>query len=103
MQAIKDKLSDMNAMRKAKAEAREEENAEKELAKTRVQVAKEVRMAREAEAAMDLHVQKAAEKVADHERKFNAQDDPMYHGGASPASGHNTSMDGPPTPHNKFL
>lgn len=42
---------------------------EKELAKTRVEVAKEVRMAREAEAAMDLHVNKAAEKVANQEAK----------------------------------
>ncbi|PIN15878.1 hypothetical protein CDL12_11483 [Handroanthus impetiginosus] len=44
---------------------------EKELAKARVQVAHEIRMAREAEAAMDLHVNKAAEKVAEHERKHH--------------------------------
>ncbi|KAK6121584.1 hypothetical protein DH2020_044664 [Rehmannia glutinosa] len=70
MQTIKEKLSDMSAMRQAKAEAKEEEKAEKELAKTRVQVAHEVRMAREAEAAMDLHVNKAAEKVAEVDRKY---------------------------------
>ncbi|KAL7126186.1 hypothetical protein ABFS83_14G168600 [Erythranthe nasuta] len=69
MQAIKDKLNDLSAMRKAKAEAREEEKAEKELAKARVEVAHEVRMAKEAEAAMDLHVHKAVEKAAEHERK----------------------------------
>ncbi|XP_027769848.1 late embryogenesis abundant protein 6-like [Solanum pennellii] len=70
MQAIKDKFNDMSAMRKAKAEAKEEEKAEKELAKTRVEVAREVRLAREAEAAMDLHVNKAAEKIANEEEKY---------------------------------
>ncbi|KAL6513511.1 hypothetical protein OROGR_020997 [Orobanche gracilis] len=40
------------------------------MAKARVQVAHEVRMAREAEAAMDLHVNKAAEKVAEVDRKY---------------------------------
>ncbi|KAL3537323.1 hypothetical protein ACH5RR_000689 [Cinchona calisaya] len=34
------------------------------MAKTRFQVAKQVRMASEAEAAMDLHVNKASEKIA---------------------------------------
>lgn len=43
------------------------------MAKARVDVAHEVRLAREAEAAMDIHVNKAAEKVAQHERK-HAQD-----------------------------
>ena len=37
--------------------------AEKELAKARVEVAKEVRKAKEAEAAMDLHVSKAEERA----------------------------------------
>ncbi|KAJ8573455.1 hypothetical protein K7X08_009966 [Anisodus acutangulus] len=69
MQAIKEKFNDMSAMRKAKAEAKEEEKAEKELAKARVEVAHEVRLAREAEAAMDLHVNKAAEKIAQEEQK----------------------------------
>ncbi|KAG8363513.1 hypothetical protein BUALT_Bualt19G0030100 [Buddleja alternifolia] len=69
MQSIKEKLNDMSALRKAKAEAREEEKEEKEIAKSRVEVAHEVRMAREAEAAMDLHVNKAAEKAAKHDRK----------------------------------
>ncbi|XP_059311092.1 late embryogenesis abundant protein 6-like [Lycium barbarum] len=69
MQAIKEKFNDMSAMRKAKAEAKEEEKAEKELAKARVEVAHEVRLAREAEAAMDLHVNKAAEKIAHEEEK----------------------------------
>uniref|UniRef100_A0A5B6YY64 Uncharacterized protein n=1 Tax=Davidia involucrata TaxID=16924 RepID=A0A5B6YY64_DAVIN len=63
MQAVKEKLNDMKAMRQAKAEAKEEEKAEKELAKARVEIAHEVRMAREAEAAMDLHVTKAAERA----------------------------------------
>ncbi|XP_011084994.1 uncharacterized protein LOC105167114 [Sesamum indicum] len=71
MQAIKEKLHDMTAVRKAKNEAKEEEKAEKELAKARVEVAHEVRMAREAEAEMDHHVSKAVEKAAlvQHERK----------------------------------
>ncbi|KAL7083676.1 hypothetical protein ACP275_14G177600 [Erythranthe tilingii] len=76
MQAIKEKLNDLSAMRKAKAEAREEEKTEKELAKARVEVAHEVRMAKEAEAAMDLHVHKAVEKAAEHERK-------QHHGSGS--------------------
>ncbi|XP_073307011.1 uncharacterized protein [Primulina huaijiensis] len=59
----------MSAMRKAKAEAKQEEKEEKELAKARVEVAHEVKLAREAEAAMDLHVNKAAGKMAEHERK----------------------------------
>ncbi|KAM3323195.1 hypothetical protein P3S67_004346 [Capsicum chacoense] len=69
MQAIKEKLNDMSAMRKAKAEAKEEEKAEKEMAKARVEVAREVRLAKEAEAAMDMHVNKAAEKIANEEKK----------------------------------
>ncbi|KAL8028618.1 hypothetical protein ABFS82_14G170400 [Erythranthe guttata] len=86
MQAIKEKLNDLSAMRKAKAEAREEEKAEKELAKARVEVAHEVRMAKEAEAAMDLHVHKAVEKAAEHERK-------QHHGGGSGGSGNNNRRD----------
>ncbi|XP_055818411.1 late embryogenesis abundant protein 6-like [Solanum dulcamara] len=70
MQAIKDKFKDMSAMRKAKAEAKEEEKAEKDLAKTRVEVAHEVRLAKEAEAAMHLHVNRAAEKIANEEGKY---------------------------------
>lgn len=54
--------------------------AERELAKSRLEVAREVRMAREAEAAMDFHVQKAAEKAAEHEKKFP----PGRHSGGSP-------------------
>ncbi|XP_075488254.1 uncharacterized protein LOC142527361 [Primulina tabacum] len=69
MQAIKEKLNDMSAMRKAKADAKQEEKEERELAKARVEVAREVRLAREAEAAMDLHVNKAVGKVEEHERK----------------------------------
>lgn len=42
-------------------------------------MAHEVRMAREAEAAMDFHVQKAAEKAAEHEKKFP----PGRHSGGS--------------------
>ncbi|PIA39887.1 hypothetical protein AQUCO_02600380v1 [Aquilegia coerulea] len=63
MQAVKDKLSDMATMRQVKADAKAEEKAEKEIAKTRIEVAKEVRKAKEAEAEMDLHVAKAGEKV----------------------------------------
>uniref|UniRef100_A0A803M4G3 Uncharacterized protein n=2 Tax=Chenopodium quinoa TaxID=63459 RepID=A0A803M4G3_CHEQI len=48
-------------MRKAKAEAKEEEKDEIEIAQTRKDIAKEVRKAKEAEAAMDLHVAKADE------------------------------------------
>ena len=63
MQAVKEKLQDINAMRKAKAEARAEEKAEKELAEARKDIAHEVRLAKEAEAAMDLHVSKAGERA----------------------------------------
>ncbi|KAL9384539.1 hypothetical protein Peur_021549 [Populus x canadensis] len=63
MQAVKDKLHDMTAMRQAKAEAKAEEKAEKELAKARMDVAHEVRLAREAEAEMELHVAKAGQRV----------------------------------------
>ncbi|KAF5469885.1 hypothetical protein F2P56_010443 [Juglans regia] len=56
MQAVKDKLQDMNAMRKAKAAANEEEKAEQDLAKARMEVAREVRL-------MELHVARAGEKA----------------------------------------
>ncbi|KAK2992527.1 hypothetical protein RJ640_002421 [Escallonia rubra] len=79
MQAIKEKFNDMSAMRKAKAEAKEEEKGEKDLAKARVEVAHEVRLAREAEAAMDLHVNKAADKVAQQEAKHSPDNtDQLY-------------------------
>ncbi|KAL1540041.1 late embryogenesis abundant protein 6-like [Salvia divinorum] len=70
MQAIKEKINDLKEIRKAKAEAKEDERAEREMARSRIEVAHEVRMAREAEAAMDYHVQKAAEKAAEHEKKY---------------------------------
>ncbi|RDX68669.1 Late embryogenesis abundant protein 6, partial [Mucuna pruriens] len=63
MQAVKEKLQDMNALRKAKAEAKAEEKAEKEIAKARMDVAHQVRLAKEAEATMGLHVEKAGKKV----------------------------------------
>ncbi|KAK7293281.1 hypothetical protein RJT34_16144 [Clitoria ternatea] len=63
MQAVKEKLQDMNAMRKAKAELKAEEKAEKELAKARMEVAHEVRLAKEAEATMDLHVARAGDRA----------------------------------------
>lgn len=44
--------------------------AEKELAKARVEVAHEVRLAREAEAAMDLHVAKAGMKAEKEMAKY---------------------------------
>lgn len=46
------------------------EQAEKELAKARVEVAHEVRLAREAEAAMDLHVAKAGMKAEKEMAKY---------------------------------
>ncbi|GAB2290250.1 hypothetical protein Dimus_024532 [Dionaea muscipula] len=70
MQTIKEKISDMSAMRKAKAEARCEEKEEKELAQARVEIAKETRKAKEAGAAMELHANKATQvaqkKIAEH-------------------------------------
>ncbi|GAV90037.1 LEA_1 domain-containing protein, partial [Cephalotus follicularis] len=63
MQCVKEKLEDMSAMRKVKAEAKAEEKAEKELAKARMEVAHEVRLAKEAQAAMELHVQRAGQKA----------------------------------------
>nr|DAD47518.1 TPA_asm: hypothetical protein HUJ06_017455 [Nelumbo nucifera] len=63
MQAVKEKLSDMNALRKAKAEAKAEEKAEKELARNRVEMAHELRKAKEAEAEMQLHASKAGQKA----------------------------------------
>ncbi|XP_050237369.1 late embryogenesis abundant protein 6-like [Mercurialis annua] len=71
MQAVKEKLHDMSAMRKAKADAKAEEKGEKELAKARVEIAHEVRMAREAEAEMELHVAKAGEKAHKEIAKHN--------------------------------
>ncbi|XP_057980527.1 uncharacterized protein LOC131166199 isoform X2 [Malania oleifera] len=62
----------MSAMRKAKAEAKAEEKAEKELAKARVEVAHEVRLAREAEAQMELHVNKASQKAERQMAKHGA-------------------------------
>ncbi|EOY19818.1 Late embryogenesis abundant protein [Theobroma cacao] len=59
MQAIKEKLHEMGEMQKAKAEAKAEEKAEKDLAKARMNIAHEVRKAKEAEAEMDMHVAKA--------------------------------------------
>ncbi|PIN01859.1 hypothetical protein CDL12_25624 [Handroanthus impetiginosus] len=73
MQAIKEKLNDMSAMRRAKAEAKEEEKAEKEIAKARLEAVHEIRLAREAEAEMDHHVNKAAQKLVQHERKYPLQ------------------------------
>ncbi|KAI4353766.1 hypothetical protein L6164_002694 [Bauhinia variegata] len=64
MQAIKEKIQDMNDMRKAKAEAKAEEKAEKELAKARTNIAHEVRLAKEAEAAMHMHANKPATENA---------------------------------------
>ncbi|XP_047976424.1 uncharacterized protein LOC125218729 [Salvia hispanica] len=65
MQAIKDKITDMKELHKAKAEAREVEKAERQDAKNRLAVVHQVAKARKAEAAMDYHVQKAAEKAAE--------------------------------------
>lgn len=54
------------------------------MAKARMEVAHEVRLAKESEAAMDLHVHKAAEKVARHEEKYSPHTtDQQYGGGAT--------------------
>ncbi|XP_026460425.1 uncharacterized protein LOC113361387 [Papaver somniferum] len=63
MQAVKEKLSDIAAMRKAKAEAKAEEQEEKDLAKARIEVAKEMRKAKEAEAQVEHHLEKAGQKA----------------------------------------
>ena len=69
--------------------------AEKELAKARVDIAHEVRLAREAEAAMQLHVDKAAQRVdreiAKHEEKQPSHDNvtPQNVGGTRNTYNHN--------------
>ncbi|KAK1401417.1 hypothetical protein POM88_001022 [Heracleum sosnowskyi] len=63
MQAVKEKLQDMNHLQKAKAEAREEEKAEKDFVKARLEVAHEEHLAKEAEATMNMHVERTAEKL----------------------------------------
>ncbi|CAN6566699.1 unnamed protein product [Malus baccata var. baccata] len=78
MQAVKDKINEIGAMKKVKEEARAEERAEKEIAKARADVAHEVRLAKEAEAAMSLHVAKAGEIAragdkAAHEHEIKAK------------------------------
>ncbi|XP_040994866.1 uncharacterized protein LOC121241244 [Juglans microcarpa x Juglans regia] len=70
MQAVKDKLQDMNAMRKAKAAVKEEEMAEKDLAKAKMEVAHKVRLAKEAEAAMELHAVARAGEKAERDRRY---------------------------------
>ena len=47
--------------------------AEKELAKSRAEVAHEIRLAKEAEASMEAHVNKAVEKAAQHDAKQQSQ------------------------------
>ncbi|KAK0580435.1 hypothetical protein LWI29_001962 [Acer saccharum] len=80
MQAVKEKLQDMSAMRKVKAEAKAEEKAEKDMAKARMNIAHEIRLAREAEAEMELHVAKAADKadkeIAKHSTPHHATNAP---------------------------
>lgn len=49
--------------------------AEKDLAKSRAEVAHEIRLAREAEASMDMHVNKAVEKAAQHDAKLASDND----------------------------
>ncbi|XWS56846.1 hypothetical protein CRYUN_Cryun09bG0120400 [Craigia yunnanensis] len=73
MQAIKDKLHEMGEMRKAKAEAKAEEKVEQDIAKARIDIAHEVRMAREAEAEMDMHVEKAREIAETVPKKHESQ------------------------------
>ncbi|KAL6964886.1 hypothetical protein U1Q18_035939 [Sarracenia purpurea var. burkii] len=76
MQTVKDKLNEMKEMRKVKAEAKAEEKAEKELAKAKVDIAHEIRLAREAEGAMELHVAKAGEKAEREITKHAANQSP---------------------------
>ncbi|XP_062000974.1 late embryogenesis abundant protein 6-like [Rosa rugosa] len=71
MQAVKDKLGEMTAMKKVKEEARAEEKAEKEIAKARADIAHEVRLAKEAEATMVHHVAKAGEIARTGEQMAN--------------------------------
>ncbi|XP_047336082.1 late embryogenesis abundant protein 6-like [Impatiens glandulifera] len=59
MQAVKEKLNDIIEIRKAKADAKAEEKAEKDLAKVRLEIAHEIRLAKEAEAEMQFHAAKA--------------------------------------------
>ncbi|XP_019460255.1 PREDICTED: late embryogenesis abundant protein 6-like isoform X4 [Lupinus angustifolius] len=117
MQAVKDKLQDMTALRKAKAEAKAQERAEKEnakemmnnnpadkdIAKARMDIAHEVRRAKEAEAAMALHVAKAGERaereIAKHSPYPDAGGMNMHgsnmHGSNMHGSNmHGTNMDG---------
>ncbi|KAI4355993.1 hypothetical protein L6164_000047 [Bauhinia variegata] len=70
MQTVKEKIQDMKEMRQAKAEAKAEEKAEKELAKARVEIAHEVRLAKEAEAAMDMHADKAIKRADAETEKY---------------------------------
>ncbi|KVI00567.1 Late embryogenesis abundant protein, LEA-25/LEA-D113 [Cynara cardunculus var. scolymus] len=70
MQTIKEKITDLKATSKAKSEAKQEEKVEKDLAKSRADVAHEIRLAKEAEAAMDRHVNKAVEKAANYDAKL---------------------------------
>ncbi|EPS65603.1 hypothetical protein M569_09182 [Genlisea aurea] len=88
MQAIKEKLHDMSEVRQAKAEAKEEEKVEK-------RVAHEMRMAKEAQATVKLHVNKASEMAAEYDRKQHLpeheQSDPIETGritGGPPAHTH---------------
>lgn len=61
--------------------------AEKELAKSRAEVAHEIRLAKEAEASMDMHVNKAVEKAAQHDAKL-APDKQHDHGKADGLNTH---------------
>ncbi|KAL1352906.1 hypothetical protein HN51_016875 [Arachis hypogaea] len=90
MQAIKEKIQDIKESRKAKAELKAEEKAEKELAKARMDIAHEARLAKEAEAEMDRHVAKASEiaekEITKHQaNKSNPMDMSGMDDGAPPA------------------
>ncbi|KAL9682416.1 hypothetical protein QQ045_014214 [Rhodiola kirilowii] len=110
MQAIKDKISDMKVMNQVKAEARAEEKAEKDIAKARMEVAHEARLAKEAEGEMKLHVSKAAEKaereVAKHSHQHHACsgaacEEDVYYDGVYDDHGHQVGGRAPG--HNKLL
>ncbi|PWA64099.1 late embryogenesis abundant protein, LEA-25/LEA-D113 [Artemisia annua] len=98
MQTIKDKVTDFKATSKVRSEAKQEEKAEKELAKSRVEVAHEIRLAREAEASMDAHVNKAMEKAAQHDAKL-APDKQQDHGKADGLTSHHGTAKSDSTNH----
>lgn len=54
------------------------------MAKVRAEVAHEVRLAKEAEGAMNMHVNKAVERVEKHQAKYGSSHPDDYHHDHSP-------------------